>query len=137
MSKLLSSLFFVLLVFSGCVSQSQPQATAYKSSVPSWILNPNQDGKSGAVGSSMRTYDQKMSTQRKLAITRALDELSLQKGVKVQMHLTKQESYKNGRGNSNLDVEASYQTQNTITAHIEEVYQDNRSGELFIWMVMD
>jgi hypothetical protein len=133
MSKLFSSLLLLLFVLAGCNSQPAPKTNG----VPSWILNPNQDGKNGAVGSSMRTYDQKTSTQRKLAITRALDELSLQRGVKVEMSLTKQESYKNGTGSTQMDVGANYQTKGTITAHIENVYEDKISGELFIWMVMD
>ena len=133
MSKLLSSLLLLLLILAGCNSQPAPTA----SNTPSWILNPNQAGKNGAVGSSMRTYDQKMSSQRQLAITRALDELSLQRGVKVEMSLTKQENYKNGRGDTQVKVNSSYQAKDTISAHIEEVYQDKISGELFIWMVMD
>ncbi|MDA3908902.1 MAG: hypothetical protein PF437_07420 [Sulfurimonas sp.] len=133
MSRFLSSVFLVLFVFAGCNSQPVPKV----STTPSWIFNPNQSGKNGAVGSSMRTYDQKTSTQRKLAITRALDELSLQRGVKVEMRLTKQESYKNGNGSTQMNIDANYQTKNTITAHIEEIYQDKVSGELFIWMVMD
>jgi len=133
MSKLLSSLLLVLFVFAGCYSQPAPEA----SEIPSWILNPNQNGKNGAVGSSMRTYDQKTSTQRKLAITRALDELSLQQGVKVEMSLTKQESYKNGNGSTQMNVGANYKTNSNISAHIEEVYEDKISGELFIWMVMN
>jgi hypothetical protein len=133
MLKLFSSLLVILFIFTGCNSQPAPKTTT----VPSWILNPNQDGKNGAVGSSMRTYDQKTSTQRKLAITRALDELSLQQGVKVEMSLKKQENYKNGSGNTQMNVDASYKANSKITAHIEEVYQDKISGELFIWMVMD
>ncbi|WP_373003969.1 hypothetical protein [Sulfurimonas sp.] len=133
MIKLLSSLLMVLFIFAGCNSQPAPKT----STTPSWILNPNQSGKNGAVGSSMRTYDQKTSTQRKLAITRALDELSLQRGVKVEMSLTKQESYKNGSGSTQMNVGANYQTKGTITAHIEAVHEDKISGELFIWMVMD
>lgn len=133
MVKLLSSLLLALFVLAGCNSQPAPKV----STTPTWILNPNQNGKNGAVGSSMRTYDQKTSTQRKLAITRALDELSLQRGVKVEMSLTKQESYKNGNGSTQMNVGANYKTNNKITAHIEEVYEDKISGELFIWMVMD
>ncbi len=133
MIKLLSSLLLLLFVLAGCNSQPVPNASA----TPTWILNPNQNGKNGAVGSSMRTYDQKMSSQRKLAITRALDELSLQSGVKVQMSMTKQESYTNGKGSTNINVGANYQTNSTITAHIENVFQDKTSGELFVWMVMD
>jgi len=142
MYKLYGSLFAILLTFVGCNSQPTPQNSAEATNVsensePSWILNPNQGGKIGAVGSAMRTYDQKLSSQRKLAITRALDELSLQKGVKVNMSLLKQDVYKNDRGSSSMDVNASYKTNNKISAHIEAVYKDKLSGELFIWMVMD
>ena len=133
MNKLFSSLLLVLFVFAGCNSQPAPNTSA----TPSWILNPNQSGKNGAVGSSMKTYDQKTSTQRKLAITRALDELSLQQGVKVEMSLTKQESYKNGKGSTQMNVGANYQTNSKITARIEAIHQDKISGELFVWMVID
>ena len=142
MKILFSFLFFIVFVLVGCNSQPTPQNNAKVASVsdnsePSWILNPNQNGKVGAVGSAMRTYDQKLSSQRKLAITRALDELSLQQGVKVNMSLLKQDVYKNERGSSSMDVNASYKTNNKISAHIEAVYKDKLSGELFIWMVMD
>ncbi|MFT7003277.1 MAG: hypothetical protein ACJAWW_000623 [Sulfurimonas sp.] len=133
MNKLSRSLLLLIFILAGCSTQPAPT----KSFMPTWILNPNQDGKNGAVGSSMQTYDQKTSTQRKLAITRALDELSLQQGVEVNMNLTKQESYKNGNANTQMDVNASYQSKSKITAHIEKIYQDKISGELFIWMVMD
>jgi hypothetical protein len=132
MNKLFGCVLLTLLLFTGCNSQPMPT-----DNTPSWILNQNQNSKIGAVGSSMRTYDQKRSTQRKLAITRALDELSLQRGVKVEMNLTKKESYKNGNGTTKIDVDANYQTSDTITAHIQEVYQDDISGELFIWMLID
>lgn len=133
MKRLLSSIV-VLLVLAGCNSQPAPTKA---SGAPSWITNPNQNNKIGAVGSSMRTYDQKRSTQRKLAISRALDELSLQRGVKVEMSMTKEESYQNGSGNTQMEIEASYAANTEITAHIEDIYEDKISGELFIWMVID
>jgi hypothetical protein len=39
--------------------------------------------------------------------------------------------------NTKMDVDSKYKTNNTITAHIEDVYKDKNSGELFIWMVMN
>jgi hypothetical protein len=101
------------------------------------MLNPNQDGKLGAVGSAMRTYDQKASSQRKLAITRALDELSLQRGVKVNLSMTKQESVANDRSHTTVDSKSTYSSDTKVTAHIKDACKDKFSNELFIWMVID
>jgi len=129
-------LFSILLVFSivGCNSQPTPTSSNLG---PTWIMNRNQDGKVGAIGVAARTYDQKLSSQRKLAITRALDELSLQRGVKVNLNMSKREVLANGTNSVVVDAKSNYSTTSTITAHIQEVFKDNSSGELYIWMVMD
>ena len=131
------ALFFsLLLVFSFVACNSQP-TPASANLGPTWIMNPNQDGKVGAIGVAARTYDQKISSQRRLAITRALDELSLQKGVKVNLNINKQETLANGRNSISVDAKSNYTTSSTVTAHIQEVFKDISSGELYIWMVMD
>ncbi len=123
----------VLLLFA---CSSQP-TVAHNTKEPSWILNPSQDGKIGAIGIAGRTYDQKMSTQRKLAITRALDELTLQKGVKVNLKMKKSELVTNDRSNTSLNTQTSYGATSNITAHIESVYKDSYTGEIYVWMVLD
>lgn len=128
------SLILTVLILTGC---NQPKPTASPSTPPSWIMNPNQGGKIGAVGSANRVYDGKTSTKRQLAITRALDELSLQQGVKVKMSMTKSEQVTNDRVQSKVDVDATYSANTTVTAHIEAMWQDPLSAELFIWMVVD
>jgi len=122
------------MAFSGC-NQAEPKVS--KNTPPSWIMNPNQGGKNGAIGSANRVYDGKTSTKRKLAITRALDELSLQQGVKVQMTMSKKEQVTNDRVKTDMKVDSSYSANTTVTAHIEDAWQDPTSQELFIWMVMD
>ncbi len=135
--------FFIILVlfgtgicFNGC-NGSSPKAES--SSKPRWILNPNIDGKTGAVGVAGRTYDQRISTQRKLAIQRALDELAMQQGVKVKLKMTKEEIESNGNVSTTSDTKSSYETTNNsaITAHIEDIWQDNITGEIYIWLVLD
>ena len=123
-------------VFSVC-GGGAPSAS--KTGKPAWILNPNMNGKTGAVGVAGRTYDQKISSQRKLAIARALDELSLQNGVKVNLSMHKEEHLRNNSASKSIDVKSDYTTtnQDAITAHIEDIYQDNLSGELYIWLVLD
>ena len=135
MFKLLTSLALVLTLFTGCNS-AQPEPTAKKGE-PSWVLNPNQNGVLGAIGVAGRTYDQKISTQRKLAITRALDELSLQQGVKVQMSMTKRDKVTKHSSSMSMDSKSTYTTNNSVTAHIEDMYKDKMSGEIYVWMVMD
>jgi len=141
MKKIFKSIFFsLLLVFAassltGCGS-SEPKPISSK---PDWILNPNKDGKIGAVGVAGNTYDQRVSTKRKLAIQRALDELALQQGVKVQLNMRKEEHLRNNRSSTAVDSVSDYKTTNTntITAHIEDVWQDKITGELYIWLVLD
>ena len=135
MKKLLPFLFVTLLLFVGCQKQPTPQLSGMQK--PSWVFNPNQDGKVGAVGIAGLTYDQKHSSQRNLAITRALDELSLQKGVKVKLQLHKQETLSHNKSNTQINEKSNYTSSTNVTAHIEKVWRDKLSNELYIWMVID
>ena len=130
--------FFSLLVFTllvGCNAQPTPEVSYNHE--PSWIMNPNQDSKKGAVGISGITYDQKISSQRKIAITRALDELTLQNGVKVELNMSKREVVKNDSSKITLDTKSTYNSSSTVTAHIEKVWKNKMTNEIFVWMVMD
>lgn len=122
--------------FSGCGATPNPQDQSGK---PAWILNPNLNGKQGAVGVAGRTYDQRVSTQRKFAIERALDELAMQQGVKVQLSMTKEEHVANNHAATSMDSKSTYNTTSgkAITAHIEAVWQDPLTGELYVWLVLD
>ena len=140
MKKIFKFIFLSFLIIStasfitSCNSNPQP-----KSSKPGWILNPNKDGKIGAIGVAGNTYDQRVSTKRKLAIQRALDELALQQGVKVKLSMHKEEHLRNNSSSTAVDSSSNYKTTNTnaITAHIEDVWQDKMTGELYIWLVLD
>lgn len=134
MKKVCLSIFLVLLTLLGCAGQP---AAKNPNERPAWILNPNANNKNGAVGVAARTYDQKISTKRTLAITRALDELSLQQGVKVELSLDKRETVVNDKANTAMDVQSNYKSSASITAHIEDIWEDKISGELYIWMVLD
>jgi hypothetical protein len=126
----------IALIFTGGVF-TQPENEPLKCKERPWMLNPNINGKLGAVGSAMQTYDQKTSTQRKLAITRALDELSLQQGVDVTLSMQKNELVENERATTKIDSASSYETKTSVSAHIQDACKDNYTGEFFVWMVMD
>lgn len=104
---------------------------------PQWLETPNPNGKIGAIGVAGRTYDQRPSTQRKLAITRALDELSLQKGVKVDFHMQKSETSTANSSSLHMSESGSYKTSEHITAHVEDMWLDKETNQLYVWMLLD
>ncbi|HIP54865.1 MAG TPA: hypothetical protein EYH11_05280 [Sulfurimonas autotrophica] len=125
----------IAVLFFGCGGSSlQPNG---KCKEREWMLNPNKDGVIGAVGISARTYSGTINSQRKLAIMRALDELSLQQGVKVKLRIDKKDVVTNGRSNTSIKSNASYKVNNRVTAHIEDACIIESSGEFAVWMVID
>ncbi len=135
LSFLVAALFTVAaLSVTGCGESPKPA-----NAKPAWILNPNHGWKKGAVGVAGRTYDQRVSTQRKLAIQRALDELAMQQGVKVELSMQKEEYVRNESVSTSMDSTSSYKTtgSDAITAHIEDVWEDLLTNELYVWLVLD
>lgn len=127
------TLLFVL-AFSGCAELELKDS---RSAQPAWVLNPTLNGKTGAIGTANRHY-KGLAFQRQLAITRGLDELALQRGVKVSLSILKKEKVVNDDATVSLDTEGSYSTNSSnITAHIEDAWQDPVSDELFIWLILD
>jgi len=130
--------FFLLLTtvgFIGC-GENTPHPTTVNGK-PDWILHPSKDGKIGAVGIAGRGYDLRVSTQRKLAIQRALDELASTRKVNVQLSMSKEENFTQGQNHLQMHSQSKYQANTTLTAHIEDMWEDKLTGELYIWLVLD
>lgn len=68
---------------------------------------------------------------------RALSELSLQKGVKVEIRIQKEEVASNSGATYKMKDKSTYSANNKITAHIEGIWMDQTSKELYIWMLLD
>lgn len=131
-------LLIVVLLFSfiGCSTSSTP-IPKDPNAMPQWVMQPNQNGKIGAVGIAGRTYDQSISSQRKLAITRALDELSLQQNVKVSLQMSKNETVVNSQASLSTNEHSTYKSNSTITAHIDGIWYDKNTQEFYIYLVLD
>jgi len=134
MKKVQLLLVVLFLSFAACSSSPSPRDPNV---TPVWVITPSMDGNRGAVGVAGRTYDQSISTQRKLAIKRALDELSLQTKVKVKLHMTKEEVVTNSQASIKTHDQSTYSSNASITAHIQDAWMDRGSHELYIWMVLD
>jgi len=121
----------VSLMFVAC--SAQPTASA--NSRPSWILDPNQAGTVGAVGQCGTHFNGK-SMQRKVAITRAIEELAMQGDVTVdsEMSISTEVS---GQHVNNRSKSKTYISANgvSVNAYIEEIYYDKKSTILYVWMI--
>lgn len=135
MKKVQLLLVVLFLSFAACSSPAPHLSNPNE--MPAWVITPSMDGYRGSVGVAGRTYDQSISTQRKLAIKRALDELSLQTKVKVKLHMTKEETATNSKSTVRTTDQSTYSSNASITAHIQNAWMDRSSNELYIWMVLD
>jgi len=108
-----------------------------KTSRPGWILNSGVNGKVAGIG-ICGTHVNGQNAQRSLAIKRAIDEIALQMGVKVNnVALIGTKASSSG---SNTTVESySFQTVdgNVVKAVIRETWKDPQSDEIYIWMVTE
>lgn len=133
MYKFIFSLFFIFLSFSAC--SSQPKAKPVVE--PLWLAKPNLNGKTGAVGSSKPQFKGK-TVQRRVAISRALDELAQQSGVEVGNIMMRNEKVNSIGASYSTQVQSTQRTSGvTVHAHIEEVWTDPRTKEMHIWLVAD
>jgi len=131
MYKLLLSTFLLLLLLSGCNTQKDLPPVQK----PNWIDYPSSDLLIGAVGSAMPHFQGK-TAQRRLAISRAIDELAQQSGVQVQSTIIRKESREGSLTQASAEV---YTIQNsedkTIQAHIEAVWTHPRTQEIYVWLL--
>lgn len=121
-----------LLVLGGC-SSSSPKPNPQ----PDWVTHPYIANKTVAIGSANIHYHGKVA-QRKLAISRALDEIASQQGVNVSSQVIRHDQRDGSRASGKSDI-YSFQTSDNkvVNAHIKDTWSNPRTDELFIWMVAD
>lgn len=131
MYKLLLSAFLLLLLLTGCSTQKDLPPVQK----PNWIDYPSSDLLIGAVGSAMPHFKGK-TAQRRLAISRAIDELAQQSGVKVQSTILRKESREGSLTQASAEVYTIQNSENkTIQAHIEAVWTHPRTQEIYVWLL--
>ncbi|BDU51050.1 hypothetical protein [Haliovirga abyssi] len=131
-------IFIMLLSLVGCSSMNS-KGNSFKNEnssnkMPNWVFNSTLNGKYklAGIGVSKRTIDG-TTRQREIAISRAIDEISKQMGIKVSnrslSHATKSES--SFEQYSLQTVEGK-----TVNAVINGMWYNKDTGELYIWMVV-
>ena len=131
MKKILPAVFVcVCLLIVSCVSVEK------KVIRPSWILNSGIPGKVAGIG-ICGTHVNGENAQRSLAIKRAIDEIALQLGVKVNNVALV--GTKSGAGASSSVESYSFQTVEgqVVKAVIKETWKDPKTAEIYIWMTTE
>ncbi len=132
------------VLLTGCAelqhASSKPSAPAINSATssntkPAWFYSPCQDGKIGGVGIS-GMHINGISAQRELAVSRAIDEIARQLGVKVS-NILKTSTVANNSSASTMMESYSFQTVDgrNISASIAGIWNDTTTDELYIWML--
>jgi hypothetical protein len=137
--RLFYLLTIVALLFTGCNKTPEPKKEPVKAETndgpPAWIDDPGRGGVVGAVGQSGPHFKGK-AEQRKLAISRAIDELAMQDTVTVDTSIAVHK-----RGNE-LSSSTNVETKSYISgsgipvkAQIKAIWRDEADDTLYVWMI--
>lgn len=135
MLKLILSLIFAIL-FIGCSNTPSP-IIVQKVKInkePSWLLNPQTSSKIAAVGCS-QIHMNGVSAQKKLAISRAVEQIALQKKATIEVQSSRIKSRTNGSTNtSRQSVTSSVQSvKTTLSTRVKDFYT-NKDKEICAWV---
>ncbi len=127
-----------LLFLFGCTNLTNKNSTKEiitieKNSIPQWFFNPTMDiYKYGGVGVSGRST-KGLSGQREIAIAKAINEIAMQMGVKVDSIV------KTSQVNTGTEYESySFQTTNgqIVSARLMEIWYDREKERVYAWLVV-
>lgn len=129
------------VIIAACVSGCIPKEPTVKESAPivtpkpKWVFTPSSEGGLGGVG-ICATHIKGPSAQREVAISRAMDEIARQMGVKIQTALQTSAKVTNASVSTTLETYSVQTTDGrTIKATLRELWMDPASGELYAWMI--
>lgn len=118
-----------------CLAAMEGCSKGQSGSMPEWVFRPAMTGKPGGVGIS-GPHVQGVSAQRNLAISRAVDEIASQMGVKVQNVLTTSTTASQDHSASRQQSYSIHTVDGqTIQAEIREIWHDSETNQLYVWMV--
>lgn len=103
---------------------------------PDWFWNPGMDGRTGGIGVS-GPHVKGVNAQRRLAISRAINEIARQKGIEVKNVL---KVTREGNRDKENTTQHSYSIQTvdgkSVTAMINDIWENPETNEIYVWMVV-
>ena len=101
---------------------------------PSWIYNPQTNSKLAAVACA-QIHIRGVHAQKKLAVSRAIEQIALQKNANVQVISYRKKIRSNGSIKASIISETSsvQETQTNIKTVVKEFYT-NKDKEICVWV---
>lgn len=119
----------------GC-AQNNPKQAQISNNEPAWILNPQIESNGKLAGSGCsRIHYKGIQAQKKLAISRAIEQIAIQKSVKVKSIAYRQKSNQNGLISSKGQSSSLQEVENvSLSTHIKKIHtKDN--GDICAWVI--
>ena len=137
MNKKLNILTFVtVLLFSGCVTDKYLNNKTVSNGEPQWLLDPYIDGDEiAAVGCSLIHFDGK-EAQKKLAISRAIDQIATQKRVKVENVKLRRRSVNGINKSSSMDSSSLQSVDGVLVSTKTKAIYTKKNGEICAWVIL-
>ena len=136
MTKKMNIIAFVtVLLFSGCVTDKYLNNKTVSNGVPKWIDDPYIDGDEiAAVGCSLPHFNGK-EAQKKLAISRAIDQVAAQKRVKVQNVKLMKKSVNGINRSSSMDSSSLQSVDGVLISTKIKAIFTKKNGEICAWVI--
>ncbi|MDR2883936.1 MAG: hypothetical protein LBV09_02375 [Deferribacteraceae bacterium] len=133
MYKLLILAILSLAIIS-CSAKDYPIDDGLVNGKPSWYWSPGYEGKLGGVGEAgFNVYG--VSEQRKLATSRAIEDIARQKGLTVSSsQAVSHSAASDGTASVNIESYSVHTVEGmTISARVRQVWQDPSTDRIIVW----
>ncbi len=129
------TIFTILIVFVNSCSNTNSSVAPPKE--PIWLSNPQKlsDDKLTAVGCAT-THIDGVDAQKKLAISRAINEIALQKQAKISTVTYRKKSYNKGEVSKEITKSSLQEVENlNLSTKVMEYYHKPNSRDICVWVV--
>jgi len=129
------SFISILIIFSGCAVTDKLLNNS-SNSEPQWLLDPYYDNDKIAASACAKEHINGVEAQKKLAISRAIDQIATQKRVTVDNATYRQKTSSNGRIGNSSSQSSSLQTVDKVSVSTKtKAIFKKQNGDICAWVV--
>lgn len=138
MKKIIKILLLVGVVSFNIAGCNQQKAEVRATGIdPQWLLDPYIDGDKIAATGCASSHFKGVGAQKKLAISRAVDDIAKQKQVRVENITLNKKSYQNGNKGSTSSQSSSLQEVSGVSFSTKvKAVKKVLNGDICAWVVL-